>query len=73
MVRRRIALCAKPSQNFDVIDLTKDTNMEPTPQSETMFQPESSNFEERRKRKADDFDTYHDPLIIFEATGKFTF
>ena len=47
--------------------------MEPTPQSETMFQPESSNFEERRKRKANDFDTYHDPLIEFEATGKLLF
>ena len=59
-----------PSQNLDVIDLTKDTDNELTPQFETMFQPESSNFEERRKRKANDIDTYHHPLIEFEATGK---
>ena len=44
-------LCS-PGQNMDVIDLTKDTDMEQIPQSETLFQPESSNFEERRKRKA---------------------
>ena len=49
-----------PGQNLDVIDLTKDTDMEQIPQSETLFQPQSSNFEER-KRKANDFDTYHHP------------
>ena len=48
-------------------------NMELTSQPETLFQPESSNFEERRKRKANDIDTYHHPLIEFEATGKLLF
>ena len=62
-------LCS-PGQNMDVIDLTEDTEMDPTPQPETPFQPGSSNFEERRKRKANDIDTYHHPLIEFEATGK---
>ena len=62
-----------PGQNLDVIDLTKDTDMEFTSQPETMFQPESSNFEERRKRKANDIDTYHHPLIEFEGTGKLLF
>ena len=57
-------------QNMDVIDLTEDTEMDPTPQPETLCQPGSSNFEERRKRKANDIDTYHHPLIEFEATGK---
>ena len=52
-----------PGQNLDVIDLTKDTYMD-------MIQPESSNLEERRKRKANDIDTYHHPYIEFEATGK---
>ena len=52
-----------PGQNFDVIDLTKDTDMD-------MVQPESSNLEERRKRKANDIDTYQHPYIEFEATGK---
>ena len=52
-----------PGQNLDVIDLTKDTDMEPTSQSE------SANFE-GRKRKANDIDTYHHPLIEFEATSK---
>ena len=65
-------LCS-PGQNMDVIDLTEDTDMEPTSQPETLFQPESSNFEERRKRKANDIDTYHHPLIEFEATGKLLF
>ena len=59
-----------PSQNLDIIDLTEDTDMEPTSQPETLFQPESSNFEGRRKRKANDIDTYHHNLIEFEATGK---
>ena len=53
-------------QNMDVIDLTEDTEMDPTPQPE----PESSNVEEKRKRRANDLDTYHHPLIEFEATGK---
>ena len=54
-----------PGQNLNVIDLTKDTDMD-------MIQPESSNLEERRKRKANniDIDTYHHPYIEFEATGK---
>ena len=65
-------LCS-PGQNMDVIDLTEDIDMEPTSQSETLFQPESSNFEERRKRKANDIDTYHHPLIEFEATCKLLF
>ena len=52
-----------PGQNLDVIDLTKDTDMEPT------SQPESANFE-GRKRKANNIDTYHHPLIEFEATGE---
>ena len=38
-----------PGQNLDVIDLTKDTDMELSSQPETLFQPESSNLEERRK------------------------
>ena len=62
-----------PGQNLDVIDLTKDTDMEQTPQSENLFQSESSNFEERRKSKANDFDTYHYALIEFEATAKLLF
>ena len=54
-----------PGQNCDVIDLTKETDMD-------MIQPESSNLEERRKRKAKDIDidTYHHPYIESEATGK---
>ena len=54
-----------PGQNLDVIDLSKDTDMD-------MIQPESSNLEERRKRKANDIDidTYRHPYIEFEATGK---
>ena len=56
-----------------MIDLTKNTDMELTSQPETLFQPDSSNFEERRKRKANDIDTYHHPLIEFEATGKLLF
>ena len=52
-----------PGQNCDVIDLTKDTDMD-------MIQPESSNLEERRKRKANDIDTFDHPYIEFEATGK---
>ena len=54
-----------PGQKCDVIDLTKDTDMD-------MIQPESSNLEERRKRKANDIDidTYRHPYIEFEATGK---
>ena len=66
------SLCP-PGQNFDVLDLSMDTDMELTAQPETLFQPESSNFEERRKRKANDIDTYHHPLIEFEATGKLLF
>ena len=59
-----------PGQNLDVIDLTKDTDMELSSQPESLIQLESSNFEEGRKRKANDIDTYHHPLIEFEATGK---
>ena len=59
-----------PGQNLDVIDLTKDTDMELSSQPESLIQPESSNFEERRKRKTNDSDTYHHPYIEFEATGK---
>ena len=59
-----------PVQNLDVIDLTKDTDIELSSQPESLIQPESSNFEERRKREANDIDTYHHPLIEFEATGK---
>ena len=55
-------------QNMDMIDLTEDTEMDPTPQPE--IQPGSSNLEEGRKRKANDLDTYHHPMIEFEATGK---
>ena len=62
-----------PGQNLDVIDLTKDTDMELSSQPESLIQPESSNFEEGRKRKANDIDTYHHPLIEFEATGKLLF
>ena len=62
-------LCS-PGQNMEVIDLTEDTDMEPISQPETLFQPKSSNLAERRKRKANDIDTYHHPLIEFEATGK---
>ena len=65
------SLLCSPGQNMDVIDLTEDTDMEPTSQPETLVKPESSNFEERRKRKAND--TYHHPLIEFEATGKLPF
>ena len=63
-------LCT-PGQNMDVIDLTEDTDMDPIPQPETPIQPESSNSEERRK--ANIIDTYHHPLIEFEATGKSPF
>ena len=65
-----MAPCAHLAKNMDVIDLTENTEMDPTPQPETLFQPGSSNFEETRKRKANDIDTYHHPLIEFEATGK---
>ena len=60
-------------QNMHVIDLTEDTEMTPVPQPKTLIQPESSGFEEGRKRKANDIDTYHHPLIEFEATGKLPF
>ena len=62
-----------PGQNLDVIVLTKDTDMELSSQPESLIQPESSNFEEGRKRKANDIDTYHHPLIEFKATGKLLF
>ena len=55
-------------QNMDVIDLTEDTEMDLTPQPE--IQPGPSNVGEGRKRKANDLDTYHHPMIEFEATGK---
>ena len=55
-------------QNMDVIDLTEDTEMDFTPQPE--IQPGPSNVGEGRKRKANDLDTYHHPMIEFEATGK---
>ena len=42
--------------------------MDPTPQPE--IQPGPSYLEEGRKRKANDLDTYHHPMIEFEATGK---
>ena len=63
------SLLCSPGQHLDMIDLTEDTEMDPTPQLETLCQPGSS-FEERGKRKANDIDTYHHPLIEFEATGK---
>ena len=53
-----------PGQNFDVIDLTTDTDVD-------MIQPRSSNLEERRSKEANvEIDTYHHPYIEFEATGK---
>ena len=55
-----------PGQNLDVIDLTKSTDMD-------MIQPDSPILEERRKRKANDIDTYHHPYIEFEATGNLLF
>ena len=55
-------------QNMDMIDLTEDTEMDLTPQPE--IQPGPSNVEGGRKRKANDLDTYHHPMIEFEATGK---
>ena len=54
-------------QNMDMIDLTEDTEMDCT---QPEIQPGPSNLEEGRKRKANDFDTYHHPMIEFEATGK---
>ena len=54
-------------QNMDMIDLTEDTEMDFT---QPEIQPGPSNLEEGRKRKANDFDTYHHPMIEFEATGK---
>ena len=53
---------------MDMIDLTEDTEMDFTSQPE--IQPGPSNLEEGRKRKANDLDTYHHPMIEFEATGK---
>ena len=55
-------------QNMDMIDLTEDTEMDLTSQPE--IQPGPSNLEEGRKRKANDLNTYHHPMIEFEATGK---
>ena len=55
-------------QNMDTIDLTEDTEMDLTSQPE--IQPGPSNVEGGRKRKANDLDTYHHPMIEFEATGK---
>ena len=60
-----LCLCG---QNLDMIDLTEDTEMDPTPQPE--IQPGPSYLEEGRKRKANDLDTYHHPMIESEATGK---
>ena len=54
-------------QNMDMINLTEDTEMDFT---QPEIQPGPSNLEEGRKRKANDFDTYHHPMIEFEATGK---
>ena len=54
-------------QNMDMINLTEDTEMDCT---QPEIQPGPSNLEEGRKRKANDFDTYHHPMIEFEATGK---